>query len=268
MKNMYKKSLAFTLAEVLVALTIIGVVAALTVTNVMVNTNAAHAKTALKKAVASLNQVILSNVAEDGFDCAETIGIDEQSLYSIIERRLGGRLVTANPTTDDRWPIYANFIAYPGDVSQTNNANAPVIANDEVVLPSAETTAFSTRYYNLADGMTLILPPNLASCGQPRLMNSGGIPTMFTDSINAACVGFLDINGSKGPNQVIGCEAKPDDIANEQNEYIVMPVGETKTCRMREKSITDVYPIVFFNDRVFPATYASMTVYMEAEQAD
>ena len=270
MKKTFKAFQAFTLAEILVSLTIIGVVAALTVSNVMINTNASHAKTALKKAITSINQAIMINATEDGFDCAETVSTGEQTLYNIIETRLQGRALTANDTTDDRWFIYANFIAMPTDVSQTDVAAAPVVSANEVIYPYTPngTANYGTRYYALPDRMTLIMPPNMVSCGNPRLLNSGGIPTSFTANANTSCVGFIDINGPKGPNQVVGCETRPSDVASNANEYILPEPGAPRVCEVREKSITDVFPIVFFNDGVHPATYAAMSVYMDASEGD
>lgn len=270
MKKMHKKYSAFTLAEILVSLTIIGVVAALTISNVMINVNAAQARASLKKAISSLNQAILTNATEDGFDCAETIGAGEQSLYDIIETRLQGRALTANDDTDERWFIYANYISSPVDVSQTNMVAEPVVSEEEVIYPYAPDGShdYRTRYYSLPDGMTLIMPPNMVSCGNPRLLNNGGIPTTFTGNANTACIGFIDINGSKGPNQVVGCEARPADIEADANEYILPEPGAARICEIKEKGITDVFPILFYNDRVFPATYAAMSVYMDALQED
>ena len=112
------------------------------------------------------------------------------------------------------------------------------------------------------------MPANMASCGNPRLLNSSGIPTTFTPNANTSCIGFLDINGSKGPNQVIGCERKPDDFASDANDYLLPSPGEPKVCDIKEKSVTDVYPILFFNDKAYPATYAAMSVYMDAMEED
>ena len=58
-----KKSLGFTLAEVLITLAIIGVVAAMTIPSVIVNTNQSEFKTGLRKAVSVLNS---SDFNKDG----------------------------------------------------------------------------------------------------------------------------------------------------------------------------------------------------------
>ena len=50
------KKLGFTLAEVLITLVIIGVIAAMTVPTLMNNTQGQEHKTAFKKAISSINQ--------------------------------------------------------------------------------------------------------------------------------------------------------------------------------------------------------------------
>jgi prepilin-type N-terminal cleavage/methylation domain-containing protein len=65
---MIKTRKGFTLAEVLVTLTIIGVIAALTIPALLQGTNQAEYKTALKKAVATLNQAIVMGIAQTSTD--------------------------------------------------------------------------------------------------------------------------------------------------------------------------------------------------------
>ena len=63
-----KKFNAFTLAEVLITLGIIGVVAAMTMPTLMNSTNGAQYKTAYKKALSVLSQAVVLNVALDDYD--------------------------------------------------------------------------------------------------------------------------------------------------------------------------------------------------------
>ena len=60
------KKLGFTLAEVLITLVIIGVIAAMTVPTLMQNTNAQEYRTAFKKSISALNQALTLNYALDG----------------------------------------------------------------------------------------------------------------------------------------------------------------------------------------------------------
>ena len=63
-KTKYK---GFTLAEALITLVILGVIAALTIPAILVNTEQHEYKSALKKALSALNQVIELNVALEGY---------------------------------------------------------------------------------------------------------------------------------------------------------------------------------------------------------
>ena len=60
-----KKSSAFTLAEVLITLAIIGVVAAMTIPGVILRTNQQEYKSGFKKAISVLNQAVTMNLAID-----------------------------------------------------------------------------------------------------------------------------------------------------------------------------------------------------------
>ena len=96
---MIKKS-GFTLAEVLITLGIIGVVAAMTIPTLMSDTNKISFTTGMKKMVSILSQAITINVALEGEDFGTiTSGItsgDGNSLYDFLVSRLN---VLTNPDT-------------------------------------------------------------------------------------------------------------------------------------------------------------------------
>ena len=58
----------FTLAEVLITLGIIGVVAAMTIPTLIANTNGAKYRSQYKKTLSSLNQAVKMNIANHDFD--------------------------------------------------------------------------------------------------------------------------------------------------------------------------------------------------------
>ncbi len=68
------KRFAFTLAEVLIALAIIGVVAAMTIPTFMANTAGAQFRTGFKKGITVLTQAASANYATEGYDFAGTNG--------------------------------------------------------------------------------------------------------------------------------------------------------------------------------------------------
>ncbi len=62
---------AFTLAEVLITLGIIGVVAAMTIPTLMTNINGAKYRNQFKKSLSTLNQAVRMNKANFDFDFAD-----------------------------------------------------------------------------------------------------------------------------------------------------------------------------------------------------
>lgn len=66
------KRFAFTLAEVLIALAIIGVVAAMTIPTFMANTAGAQFRTGFKKGITVLTQAASANYATEGYDFSGT----------------------------------------------------------------------------------------------------------------------------------------------------------------------------------------------------
>lgn len=87
---MTKKS-GFTLAEVLITLGIIGVVAAMTIPSLMNSTGQAEYKTGMKKALSVLNQAVTMNVALEGnsfADLTTTVTNASGSLYNMFVSRM------------------------------------------------------------------------------------------------------------------------------------------------------------------------------------
>ena len=86
------KRFGFTLAEVLITLGIIGVVAAMTMPTLLNSTNGAQYKTAYKKALSALSQAVVLNIALDDYSLADTVdtttSADTQSLYTLFRNRM------------------------------------------------------------------------------------------------------------------------------------------------------------------------------------
>ena len=86
-----KKSVVITLAEVLIALAIIGVVAAMTIPSVIVNTNQSEFKTGLRKAVSVLNSSLTMNIALEGES-----PYDNSNLFGYLQQHMSVMKSTTN----------------------------------------------------------------------------------------------------------------------------------------------------------------------------
>lgn len=121
-----KKSSAFTLAEVLITLAIIGVVAAMTIPGVIVRTNQQEFQTGYKKAISVLNQAITLNLAMDNESPEDITSQDE--LVDYLMRRTN--VIQSDITAGDNKAFYtADGFRYEVPTTAAGNctANDPCI---------------------------------------------------------------------------------------------------------------------------------------------
>ena len=177
------KRFGFTLAEVLITLGIIGVVAAMTMPTLMNQTNGAQYKAAYKKALSAISQAVTLNVALDDVSFADTLAGTAGSQAAndngaSIASLLTSRMNVVKATTAD-----ANGVGYS------------IAANGSTLTQVAGNT---TLFFN--DGSTFTFVGTEAGCTQGQ----AGV----TDH---PCYGYLDVNGAKGPNKVVKCSSGTTD---------------------------------------------------------
>ena len=121
MKLINTKS-GFTLAEVLVTLMIIGVIAAMTIPSLMQSTAQQEYKAAFKKAVSMINQAVTLNYALDGRDATDYTGTE---FFSLLTQRLNIMSTNTNQelyTADGMW-FKSTTATYAG-LSPNSSCNA------------------------------------------------------------------------------------------------------------------------------------------------
>ena len=211
------KKLAFTMAEILLSLTIIGVVAAMTIPTLISNTNGAQFKTAYKKALSTLNQAVLMNVALADTDLStlkKSDGVtDPEEEDGTLPYLLTHRLQTATEATDFA-TVYADITALKVLIDDTETA----------------VTDLPDTMYTFADGTALAFSSKSENCTAQSI----------------GCVGFIDVNGTNGPNKVIACDANTG--------------TDTVNCEVSAEGITDIYPVFLYGQTVTPATDAARAV--------
>jgi len=163
------KRFGFTLAEVLITLGIIGVVAAMTMPTLMNATNGAQYKAAYKKALSAISQAVTLNLALEEFDFSDTTvtgtASTDQSIYAILTNRMN----VVN--TKDGALGYDIADISTGNLSQGENY---------------------TLFFS--DGSALSFPKDAKAC------------TMDENKTVNVCKGFIDVNGQKKPNKVVKCD--------------------------------------------------------------
>lgn len=202
------KRFGFTLAEVLITLGIIGVVAAMTMPTLMNQTNGAQYKAAYKKALSAISQAVTLNVALDGGSFAEATALSNTTstqASNSIAGILGSRM---------------NVVKYNAGLGY------------DIAGASDNTTGNTALFFN--DGSVFSFP-------------KAAVTTGCTDSELGAhhCYGIIDVNGQKGPNKTVTCDNKA------YNEKV-------DNCTVTNP--TDIYPVVFYDQTILPATDAARAV--------
>ena len=164
------KKTGFTLAEVLITLAIIGVVATLTLPSLMTNTAEQQAVTAFRKALNTLNEAGQMNAALEGFDYGQITtfevstvngpGLDEngvpnKSLWSLLTSRAQVDLAASARGSIKGQCQSGNY----GSTSQIFFRDGTVLCYDKSALPNGFTTGVIKGWVD-TNG---IKSPNLAS---------------------------------------------------------------------------------------------------------
>ena len=206
------KKNGFTLAEVLITLASIGVVATLTLPALMTNTAEQQAKTALKKGINTLTEAAQMNQAIAGFDYASlTVAgtsqedANTQSLYGLLSQRA---------SVDFQKSKIASNI----QLSKKSGDTYGSYQGSNVV-----GTNFALFF---RDGSSLLFPADTTTDANAMKMQDDnlvyGIPVIY------------DTNGTKGPNILSNCSGGSKGVSKDKTQAVNETLDQvcTKTTRV------------------------------------
>ena len=223
-----KKFNGFTLAEVLITLGIIGVVAAMTMPTLINQTNGAQYRAAYKKALSAISQGVTLNVALDDISFADTVGGDAGA--TTCGANCTG--VTTTKLLSDRMNVVKVATATPYTTAPAYPTGSTVTA-----LPTVDTWVFFNdssmfAFQNAAAG---------AGCKEGTKI----------------CEGYIDVNGVKGPNKPVTCDTLASTKADTGASTGTI-TQDTTACTVT--SPTDIYPVFYYDQTILPSTTAGRTV--------
>ena len=236
-----KKRTGFTLAEVLITLTVIGVVAAITLPAINSSTGAARTRSLLKKGMSTLNNAVMMNVANNEWSFADleggTPGDSDATLKSQDaqnDRTISGMLNSALVGETNQ-----GVAVYKGEYT----------GNDKYLIDSAPMGAIGGSAawmvtYQLADGIVIGVNRLAANCNEDKRMNNA-------EDYKNFCRGFIDINGNKGPNQVITCQTGTTMYIDKEDD------ANYNSCTVANNPNADIFPVVFYDSTVELASNAA-----------
>ena len=202
------KRFGFTLAEVLITLGIIGVVAAMTIPTLMYSTQGAQYKAAYKKALSALSQAVTLNVALDEWSFADA----DNSTYK-LEDMFNNRMNVVRQETgatnikDSKGNPYKVAISTVGKLQGVTGTSLEIAGTN------------TTLFFN--DGIMFTYDPAAST----NCTNADGATPKI-------CKGFIDVNGVKAPNRLVQCDnsdatATKCEIKNPTDVYPVMFYDQT-----------------------------------------
>lgn len=251
--NLCSAKNGFTLAEVLITLGIIGVVAAMTIPTLISNTTGAKYRSQFKKTLSTLNQAARMAQSQYDFDYAGTtttcsynkvIGASEHpdkvmSFCSIFNGTLAGATY---------YGYHRNIPVKDGYISQSGKNYYQI--NDVDAKTDWLTNTGSTNFYayQLADGSIVAFHGGAMDCELPvgTVLTNNYIKTKL-----ANCVGWIDVNGTSLPNKEVRCSSGVNSI----------DPGSNCIVKNDAQHMNDIFPVVFHDATVEPASGASLYVF-------
>jgi len=238
----------FTLAEVLITLGIIGVVAAMTIPTLMTNINGAKYRNHFKKSLSTLNQAVKLNEAnyEYNFASVESNCINEHtdnpenvmSVCAIFNGSMSG-ISTTNYTKlkTSKNTLYYQDLYYKGNTPDT------LIKEQGVNL----------FYFQMKDGAFFAIhsPFGGQAYISPCTLNNNTRTleqAMQDTNFQKYCVGWIDVNGVSLPNKEVRCS---DGKSHSKD------IGAECIVPNKAANMTDVFPVVIYDGTVAPGSAAA-----------
>ena len=245
----------FTLAEVLITLAIIGVVAAISIPSVISNSQQQEFKTGLRKAVSVLNSAITMNMALDGetpYDNANLMGYLMRHMAVIETTNVMQKyLVGVNGSSNgNAWP---NLAFYTTDGMRfefwNNDGLWPLKLHEN---PNIKPCIGALTYAGAVawdDGTGMKDHKSCGGCG------SYGLNSNPDGTTKPPCVILVDVNGDRKPSPSnVNCKTKE---CSQGNKYKFSdPLG---------LKLTDIFSIMITDREAIPFGVAAQRAMYQAQ---
>ena len=230
------KKTGFTLAEVLITLAIIGVVATMTLPALMNNTQEQQAKTGLKKGINTLTEAAQTNLAIDGFDYGSVQATTADAASNETQQSIGTML-------SNRTQI---------DYKITGFGAAPA-SNEGKLIDGTNQVIFFRDGSALSVQSTAITPAQAA---------------VQTDGLPAGIPAIYDYNGAKKPNLLSNCQANTAKVKGAKTADVVTDAttGAADStalaqCTKANRVIKDQFEVMLRGGYAYPRGAAATWAY-------
>lgn len=269
------RKFGFTMAEIMIAMTILGVVALLTLPQIIGNTGGRSNKLMIQKSYAVLSQAMKMAYAKMDYDTSEVDRItsytesgpgavdvaDQKSIENILLKTLDVQKLDdkTHPFTSTKyWKMYRNNTT---GVSLLYRADAP--SSGTLTVGSASDDHEKGAIFKTREGVYYIFPD------KDKIETDGC-------TLNSPCLAYIDVNGIDSPNTLMACDTdantgfwnpiakqyqqrKQDSNADgtpkyEEDGTTPVYVNEAvAACTFDAMNTTDIFAVLIYGGTVVPA---------------
>ena len=251
---------AFTLAEVLITLAIIGVVAAISIPSVISNSQQQEFKTGLRKAVSVLNSAITMNMAIDGES-----PYDNKDLFNYLKRHM-----TVLKTLH-QLPWRSEYVGWNGSRFSTGT-NGGFYTTDGMRFEFDDysdgnsTNNLKLHESNMRACFSAVDPNggagaggNLNPCGG---CGSYGLKHNPNGTTKPPCAILVDVNGDRKPTPQRAlptyAECQKDPVCSQNQRYWVPTLESNR--------VSDIFVILITEDRAIPYGVVAQKAMYQAQK--
>jgi type II secretory pathway pseudopilin PulG len=222
---------------------IIGVVAAMTIPTLIANTNGAKFRSQFKKSLSTLNQAGLMAQAQYDFDYAGTTATCAAATATAAAEHPDSTMTFCailNGTLTGQ-----TYYGAPTNIKRNNNGSS----SDYAFVSKTTLKDIGNYYaYALADGSIVAFDKTAQGC---ELAIGTQLNKTAINGALSKCWGFIDVNGATLPNKEVTC-----------SDGTTTSLDPDKPCAVKNDAnhMTDIFPIVFHDATVEPATNAAKYV--------
>ena len=260
-----KKFRGFTLAEVLITLAIIGIVAAIVVPSVISNSQQMEFKTGLKKAVSVLNAAITMNIAMENES-----PYDNADLFNYLQRHMSvikSYSLLPWAGTFVGWDNHSYNSGYNGAFYTTDGMRfefddahgSTQIIENVLKLHESDVNACFVPIFDETNKGDLWPEAKLISCGG---CGSYGLKNNPNNTTKPPCAILVDVNGDRKPT--------PKKAASSYEECINDPecvkMQEYWVPTLDSNRVSDIFVILITEDRAIPYGVVAQKAMYQAQK--
>lgn len=236
---------AFTLAEVLITLAIIGIVAAITIPSVIANYQQQEFKTGLRKAVSVLNEAIQANIAFDG-ETPYDRGIEDWHNKANHGHALTHYLTRHMSVIKNHEGGTTGEFASENGLNQIMVQNEAFYTNDGMRFEITRGKAVLDKNPNLKLHESGLIIWSLAYSGGQDFTPCGsyGLAYNPNNTKTPPCFIIVDVNGDRKPTIYGSNVTKMNESGAIKRNY-VYPAPT-------DKRVTDIFPILITDEKAIP----------------